>query len=138
MNIEAIESALAVSFSTAHRNALSNPSDPVHKACDFLVVDSPHKLLRLRDVNESLHASDYHDIWPDYLVAFASNGCGDYFAYDTRRSPYLVVYIDPDNSVADNLAMHDGYTFDSFELWHAAKCRQHEAIRNGECPGLQD
>jgi hypothetical protein len=72
------------------------------------------------------------------LVAFASNGCGDYFAYDTRRTPHTIVYIDPDNTVAENLAIDDGYTFESFEEWHAAKCRQHEAIKRGECSGLRD
>ena len=138
MRIEEIESALAISIPVAHRKALLDSADPIHEACDFLVPDSPHKLLRLCDVNEFLHASDRPDAWPEFLVAFASNGCDDYFAYDTRQSPYVIVYIDPDNTVADNLDMDDGYTFDSFDEWHEAKCRQHEGIKNGGCPGLKD
>ena len=138
MDIDAIETSLSVKFPEAHRKGLSDPSDPIHAACDFLVGDSPHQLLRLNDVNASLHASDNPDPWPAYLVAFASNGCGDYFAYNTRRSPYLIVYIDPDNTVAENLAMDDGYIFETFDEWHAAKCRQHESIKNGGCPGLRD
>ncbi len=135
MNTDAIEALLAVKFPAAHRKALSDPSDPIHAACDFLVGESPHELLRLSDINASLRAPNNPDPWPSYLVAFASNGCGDYFAYDTRRSPYLIVYIDPDDTVAENLAMDDGYMFESFDEWHAAKCRQHEAIKSGECRG---
>lgn len=138
VNIDAIETSLSVKFPATHRRALSDRSDPIHAACDFLVGQSPHELLRLNDVNASLRASDNPDPWPAYLVAFASNGCGDYFAYDTRPSPYLIVYIDPDDTVAENLAMDDGYTFESFDEWHAAKCRQHEAVKTGECPGLRD
>jgi len=138
MDIDAIETSFSVKFPPKHRKALSDPLDPIHTVCDFLVGEPPYELLRLTDVNASLRAPENPDPWPAYLVAFASNGCGDYFAYDTRRSPYLIVYIDPDNTVAENLAMDDGYTFESFDEWHAAKCCQHEAIKNDECPGLRD
>ena len=138
MDIDSIEAALSMQLPEAHRRALSDASDPIHEACDFLICESPHELLRLYDVNVSLRTSDNPDPWPRHMIAFASNGCGDYFAYDTRRSPYLIVYIDPDNTVAENLAMDDGYTFESFNEWYSAKCRQHEAIKDGESPGLKD
>jgi len=131
MSIEDLEQSLAITFPAEHRRALLDPSDPIHVACDFLLLDSPFRLLRLRHVNDFLHAEDYPDSWPDYLVAFASNGCGDYFAYDTRGTPYTIVYIDPDKTVAENLSMDDGYTFPSFREWHSAKCEQYRAIRNG-------
>ena len=138
MSITQIETALSFRLPDAHRAALLNESDPIHNACDFLVVDSPHKLLRFLDTNIDLRSPDRPDPWPDFLIAFASNSCGDYFAYDTRCSPYIIVYIDPDNTVADNLAQDDGFTFPSFGEWHTAKCRQLGGIKDGDCPGLLD
>jgi hypothetical protein len=131
MSSKDIEKSLGIVFPAEHWRALLDPSDPIHAACDFLVLDSPYKLLRLQHVNEFLHVEDHFDPWPGYLVAFASNGCGDYFAYDIRQMPYTIIYIDPDKTVAENLGMDDRYTFHSFAEWHAAKCEQYRAILDG-------
>ncbi len=138
MNITEIETLLSVRLPDPHRASLLDGSDPIHKACAILVPHSPYELLRLYDTNVHLHHKDHPDRWPDFLVAFASNGCGDYFAYDTRRAPYLIVYIDPDNTVEENLEMDDDYTFESFAAWYDAKCQQYAAIKEGGCPGLRD
>jgi hypothetical protein len=119
MSIAEIEIALSFRLPDAHRAALVDAADPIHDACDFLVLDSPHELLRFLDANNDLRRPERPDPWPDFLVAFASNGCGDYFAYDIRSDPYAIVYIDPDRTVAENLACDDDFTFESFDEWHA-------------------
>jgi hypothetical protein len=70
--------------------------------------------------NQWLHSAEFFDPWPDFLVAFASNGCGDYFAYDLRQYPVRVIYIDPDRPVAENLTQDDQLAFDSFEEWYVS------------------
>jgi len=51
MDIDAIETSLSVKFPATHRKALTDPSDPIHAARDFLVGESPHELLRLNVVS---------------------------------------------------------------------------------------
>ena len=55
------------------------------------------------------------------MVAFATNGCGDFFAYDTRQEPYRVYYIGPIDSAAEAMASceDEGFVFDSFDDWYA-------------------
>ena len=59
--------------------------------------------------------------WPDFLIAFASNGCGDYFAYDTRQIPANIIYIDPDNTIEENFRTSDNIRYDSFEDWYESE-----------------
>jgi hypothetical protein len=61
------------------------------------------------------------DPWPEHLVAFASNGCGDYFAYDLRSDPPAIIYIDLDLTVRENLESPDKLIHASFEEWREAK-----------------
>jgi hypothetical protein len=138
MSIDDLERLFGITFPEEHREALLDFSTPIHAACDFLVPESPHDMLRFAHVNRFLHANEYADPWPIYLIAFASNGCGDYFAYDKRQAPFTIVYLDPDYTVAENPAMDDGYTFSSFTEWQTAKCQQHQAIKDGQGPGLWD
>jgi hypothetical protein len=101
MELSEAESRLGVRLPPRHQQAVLDPADPIHEACDFLVPDSPHTLLRWVGVNYFLHGAHQWDRWPPYLVAFAFNGCGDYFAYDLRSDPPRVVYIDPDRTVPE-------------------------------------
>ena len=114
------ERALNVKLSERHVIALSDHADPIHEACDFLVLNSPYKLLSLVEVNRSLHAPDHPDPWPEFLVAFASNGCGDYFAIKVADGGHdTIVYIDPDMSVDENLASDDrSMDFATFDEWY--------------------
>src|SRR5262245_18393387 len=121
MELAEAETRLAITLSDRHRRAMLDLSDPIHEACDFLVPDSPYELLRWVEVNEFLHATDHWNRWPPFLVAFASNGCGDYFAYDTRTEPAKIAYMDPDKTVDENLSITDGFEFDTFEAWYEMK-----------------
>jgi hypothetical protein len=114
------ESRLGIALSDRHRQAMLDPTDPIHEACDFLVPASPYELLRWVGVNEFLHAPDHWNRWPPFLVAFASHGCGDYYAYDLRSSPLQVIYMDPDRTVVENLAAEDKLEYGSFEEWYTA------------------
>lgn len=125
MDLSAAEAQLGMVLSDKHRQAMLDPADPIHEWCDFLVPDSPHELLRWVDVNKFLHAPDHWNPWPPFLVAFASNGCGDYFAYDLRTSPPRVIYLDPFNTVAEDLEADDKLEFSSFEEWYADRQAKH-------------
>jgi hypothetical protein len=127
MTIDDIETAYSVRLPKRHRTAILDAADPIHQACEFLVIDGPGVLLPIHKTNTFLRTQQIEE-WPNFLFAFASNGVGDYFAYDTRRSPYKIVYIDPDLYMDENLAHKEGdLKFDSFVDWHSYKCQQYEA-----------
>jgi hypothetical protein len=119
MELTEAEAHLGMTFPERHRQTMLNAADPIHDACDFLVPSSPYKLLRLVGVNELLHAPDQGHRWPSFLIAFASNGFGDYFAYDLRWQPPPIVYMDPDRTVEENLASEDKMIFGSFTEWYS-------------------
>ncbi len=121
MEIAEAEARLGMTLPDRHRQAMLDPADPIHEACDFLVLDSPYELLRWVEVNEYLHAHDHYNPWPPFLVAFASNGCGDYFAYDLRSEPLRIIYMDPDYTVAENLASEGKLEYESFEQWYSSR-----------------
>lgn len=114
------EARIGMTLPDRHWLAMLDPTDPIHEACDFLVPNSPYELLRWAGVNEFLHTPGNWNRWPPFLVAFASNGCGDYFAYDLRSDPPRVLYMDPDRTVEENLAAEDRLEYDSFEDWYTA------------------
>src|SRR4051794_25125375 len=124
MLLRDIEERLEISFPPRHKKAMADATDPVHEACDFLVPSSQYEGLLLLKVNEFLHSQDTWNRWPEFLIAFASNGCGDYFAYDTRNEPPKIIYIDPDKTVEENLSKSDGFEFDTFEAWYEYKVSQ--------------
>ena len=111
-----------------HRRVIENPDDPIHNACDFLLAITPHELLDLQKVNRFLHSQEF-DPWPKLLIAFASNGCGDYYAYDQASALATIIYIDPGLSVAENLASRDCLRFASFDAWYIFKVR-HKAPKS--------
>jgi hypothetical protein len=120
-----VEQRLGLKLPDRHRKAMLDPTDPIHEACDFLLPASEHQLLRIVDVNQFLHASDGgRRAWPDFLVAFASNGCGDYFAYDVRKEPAGIIYIDHDLTVDENLVAEVRLEFESFEEWYRSRLRR--------------
>ena len=121
MELAEAEVAIGMTLPDRHRAAMLDSGDAIHQACDFLVPDSKYELLRLVGVNAFLHAANHSDRWPPFLVAFASNGCGDYFAYDLRCEPPRIVYIDPDYTVSENLECPCRLHYDSFEAWYAAR-----------------
>jgi ribosomal protein L40E len=134
MELPEVESRLKFMSPERHRQAILDSSDPIHKACEFSVLSDNrrHDIFR---TNEWIHSSEFGNPWPDFLIAFASNGCGDYFAYDTRQSPTSIIYIDPDNTVEENLQASDKLCFETFEIWYEStiepyicrRCQSREA-----------
>lgn len=112
MEIAELESRLKFTLPARHRQAVLNSSDPIHSACAFLSAAD------MVSENEWIHGSEYGDPWPDFLIAFASNQCGDYFAYDTRQHPVSIIYVDPDRTVAENLEAPDRLRYNTFEDWY--------------------
>jgi hypothetical protein len=121
MEIAEIEKRLNIKFPELHLAVMVNSKDTIHEACDFLVPVTEYELLDILAVNELLHNPDYPNPWPDFLVAFASNGCGDYFAYDLRVQPNSIIYIDPDLTVEENLVAEDKLKFETFDAWYKYK-----------------
>ena len=119
MELSDAENRLKFTFPERHRHALLNSSDPIHEACAFLVLsDSDDFHANICHKNEWIHSSDFGDPWPEFLIAFASNQCGDYFAYDTREHPATIIYIDPDKTVEENLRDTDRLCYETFEQWY--------------------
>ena len=118
--LEKIEQDWKFPLPERHRQALLALSDPIYQACDFLVLESEHKLHRILDLNEWIHSQQVDDPWPKELLAFASNGCGDYFAYHLLGGGrYEIIYTDPDQTVEENLNKEDrSMQFDSFAAWY--------------------
>jgi hypothetical protein len=105
---------------TDHLERMRDPNDEIHEACDFLLLESPHELLRIDHVNDWLHRPDRGDPWPKFLLAFASNGCGDYYAYDLRTAPPTIRHIDPGKTVEENLRLsREQLRFASFADWRS-------------------
>src|SRR5882724_5339852 len=101
--IEQIERKLGLRIPERHRLAMLDLADPIHEACDFLPLNRTDKLRDIVEQNEFLHSEREDSQWPSHLVAFASNGCGDYFAYDLLAKTYSIIYMDPDSTVEENL-----------------------------------
>jgi hypothetical protein len=144
MELSEVESKLKFTFPVRHRQAILDSNDPIRRACDFLILsDNRHSDLLLR--NEWMHSSEFGNPWPDFLIVFASNGCGDYFAYDTRQTPASIIYIDPDDTVEKNLQSSGKLCYGTFEEWYKSaiepytcrRCKSHEArfeeLEGGEC-----
>jgi predicted RNA-binding Zn-ribbon protein involved in translation (DUF1610 family) len=117
MELFEVENRLKFKFPERHRQAILDSNDPIHEACDFLALSGgPHG--DILPTNEWIHSSEFGDPWPDFLIAFASDGCGDYFAYDARRIPATIIYIDPDRPVKENLQSSDQLCYTTFEEWY--------------------
>src|SRR5258706_8233399 len=77
MEIEHIEKSLGMKLPERHKKAMFDARDRIHSVCDFLLSHNTDKIPDLVEENKRLHNTDI-DPWPLHLVAFASNGCGDF------------------------------------------------------------
>ena len=59
-----------------------------------------HDTMGILEVNRYLYTRDY-DPFPSTIIAFATNECGDFWVIN--KMDQSIVYIDPDESVAENL-----------------------------------
>jgi len=122
-----IETRLGITLPSRHLAALLDLSDPIHKRT-LLLTPEGNTCQSIFTVNADLRALAWKQ-WPDYLVAFATNECGDYFAFDTRTVPYRVYYIDPIGTAPESIAgcEQEGYVFESFDEWYEDKTSTHAA-----------
>src|SRR5262249_51390311 len=124
-----IKALCGLRLPSSHVHSLLDPSDPIHDACDFLRLASSDDRLNFEEVNTRRHHPDTWNTCPPHLVAFASNGCGDYFAYDTRVDPPTIVYIDPAGTPEESVGAEDALTYKTFVDWRASRLENHAEFR---------
>ncbi|HKI18970.1 MAG TPA: SMI1/KNR4 family protein [Isosphaeraceae bacterium] len=112
-DIEAVEEWLEFSFPESYRRFLRQPDIEAVKRLPSLLWFVRHDGVGILDANEFLRGKDY-DPFPDRLIAFATNECGDFFCFD--RDTGKIVYIDPEHTVEENLKSGE-LVYESFEKW---------------------
>lgn len=112
-DIREVESLLAFAFPGGYKGFVRDPDIEVVKRLPSLLWFVRHPSVGILDVNLLLRDTD-HDPYPDRLVAFATNECGDYFCFD--RDTGRIVYVDPDRPVEDSLESEE-LVYESFERW---------------------
>lgn len=118
-----VERRLGLNLPAAHLRTLADPKDALHARLELLYLAHERHNQRLGWVNALLRARPF-DPWPTHLVAFASNGCGDYYAYDLRTDPPRIVYIDPDRTIEENDQSEDRLEYESFDAFASARRRR--------------
>jgi hypothetical protein len=113
-----IETHFGIQLPARHLAALLDSSDPIHERT-FLLTAEGNDCQSIFKVNARLRALEWKE-WPGYLVAFATNECGDYFALDARTAPYKIYYIDPIDTVPESIAGNhqSGFVFNCFDDWY--------------------
>ena len=128
MTLEQIESLYGFKFPERHRKDLEDLSDPIHGAVEFLFPNDSG-VREFVERNEWLR-SDWKKAGAN-IVAFATQGCGDYFAYDISKTPYRVFTIDPTWTAAESLAaeMDCEDEPEDYDQWRKRVWRIHEEVR---------
>jgi hypothetical protein len=114
-----IESRYGIELPPRHRAALADAADPIHGRVVLLAAERDGERETIFSANENLRKTEWKE-WPACLLAFATNGCGDYFAYDLRHHPYPVYYIGPIGTTPDEMATceQEDFVFPSFDQWY--------------------
>jgi hypothetical protein len=102
-------------FPERHQRAMRDALDPIHRACDFYAPPEENSTLNIVALNDWLHSKQVWAPWPEYLIAFASNGGGDYFAYDFHSSPARIVYIGGERTPEEHLQEPENITAQTFD-----------------------
>ena len=128
-DIARVEQVLGFSFPRAHRQDLERRDSEVREACEFLLVDGTEQRDLLKK-NVWLRQNHWQGWTPRY-IAFASNGCGDYFAYDLNFEPYRIIYVDPLETLEETAKEPsiDNVVFLSYDEWRADKIRTHKYVQ---------
>ena len=106
------ETALSLDFPPELKAIFETPASCSPKALIYLLWPIAHPI-GIVSVNERLRTREIEP-FPQHLVAFASAGCGDYFAFDVRSGE--IVYVDPSMSLEENLRATD-LRFKDFSAW---------------------
>src|SRR5262245_10078899 len=101
LSVDDIETRFQIELPPKHKRALLDLADPIHEAVELLLPEG-NDCQSIFKVNDSRRQLDWKE-WPQYLIAFATQGCGDYFCYDIRAQPYLIYYIDPIGTAAESI-----------------------------------
>ena len=112
-DIETVEAILGFSFPEDYKRFIRNPDIEVIKKLPSLLWFVRHSSMGIIETNKRLRRRDFRP-YPERLIAFATNECGDYFCFD--RDTGRIVYIDPDYPVEENLKSVE-LVYDSFERW---------------------
>ncbi len=112
-DFETAELALSFVFPDDYRQFVATHDINVIKKLPSLLWFVDHSSLGIVDLNLQLQQREYQP-YPEHLIAFATNECGDYFCFD--RETKRIVYIDPDYGIEENLA-DNSPTYDSFDQW---------------------
>src|SRR4051794_19909410 len=133
-SIADIEAKLRIKLPPRHRAALLDPGDPIHDHKEMLGLEKDDSF-NILEVNNRQRQREWKG-WPEHLIAFATNGCGDYFAYDTRNEPYRVYYIEPNDTVSESIRECDaqGFVFPDFDAWYAYACGAGKGTTNRTNP----
>ncbi len=119
--ISDFEELWGLKFCDMHQALLQRPyDDPEILKLGLLVIGADIELMNIDHVNEMVHDEDRTMPWPDGLIAFATNECGDYFAYRINGPRSDIVYVGPEDDPA--LILREGRA-DSlqFEHWQAKR-----------------
>ena len=117
-NLTKIERSFCITLPVKLGKVLLEPDDPIHR-CSVLLTASNNPLLDAACVNAHMRSIEWKE-WPDHFVAFATNKCGDYFAFDTSKTPHRIYYIGPTATVPEAIASceEEGFAFTQFDDWY--------------------
>lgn len=118
-DIETAGAILGCSFPEDYRRFVAEPDIEAIRRLPSLLWFVRHGSVGLIDVNRRLRRPGPR-AYPDRLVAFATNECGDYYCFD--RDTGRIVYIDPDRTVEENLRSGE-LVYESFERWMEQKLK---------------
>jgi hypothetical protein len=118
--VDDIEMRFGIKLPPRHRKALLDVADPIHERV-LLLKPEGNNCESIFLVNESWRESEYNwKGWPEYLMAFATFECGDYFAYDIRSEPYRIHGIYEIGTVAECIELNEreNSVHPNFDAWY--------------------
>lgn len=119
-DLQSVEAKFGFVFPEVYRRFVESPDIETIQRLPALLWFVRYSSVGIFEVNAELRGRDFQP-YPDHLIAFATNECGDYFCFD--RDTGRVVYIDPECSIEENL-MSGELVCDSFGQWVASHLKQ--------------
>ncbi len=128
-----IERSYGISLPRRLSEALLDSGDPIHR-CSVLLTTSDNPLLDAASVNAHMRSIEWKE-WPNHFVAFATNECGDYFAFNASQTPYKIYYVGPTDTVPEAVASceEEGFVFDHFDEWYDHEIADRSTDSDGGC-----